>query len=236
MSTALLWGLLGLLMGPFLNHLADRLPRHQAVSSPPACAFCGQAYPPGQWPALLAVSVGNGHCRGCGNALPARRWLLEIGLALLYGALAWRHGLSWQLLLATGHASILALVTVTDLESRIVPNAAVLPAMILTTLIGALTCPRCTPSALLGGGIGFLLFLLLAIIYPGGLGFGDVKLAGYIGLIAGYPRVLPALAVGILAGGIGAAILLLSGKGHRRSYMPYAPFLAIGGILALFSL
>jgi leader peptidase (prepilin peptidase)/N-methyltransferase len=226
----LIWGVLGLVVGAFLNHLADRLPHHQALPVRPACRHCGRAYDLQQWWSPTALLTGRTCCRHCDAPLPRRRWLFEAGLAMLYGALAWWYPLSWTLVAATFHASALSLILVTDLEERKVPDAVVFPAMAFTLLHTGLTCPRCLPSALLGGAIGFLLFLLLTLLH---MGLGDVMLAGYVGLIAGYPRVLLCLLVGILAGGVAAAALLLSGKVGRRSYIPYAPYLVLGGALAL---
>ena len=229
-----LWAVLGLLAAVPLNHLADRLPRHRKPFTWPSCPHCGHRYRLQQTLALLAVITHDGACRHCGVALPLGRWLFEIGLALLYAFLAARFGLSWRLLLATVHASVLALITLTDIEQRMVPNAVVIPAALLTIVCSGIAGLRGLPGVLLGGAIGFLLFLLLAVIYPGAMGFGDVKLAGSIGLIAAYPRVLVCLLVAMLAGGVAAAGYLLSGRGTRKSFIPYAPFLAIGGLLALF--
>jgi len=231
----LCWAAFGALAAVVLNHLADCLPEHRPLSQRPACK-CGQPYQPRQWLAVSALLMGAARCPACGTPLPARRWLFEIALALLYAVLAWRYTLSWALAAATLHASILALIVVTDLEHRVVPNAVILPAIGLTVVLTGLACPRCAPAMLLGGTLAFLLFLLLALIRPGAMGFGDVKLAAYVGLIAGYPHVLSALFLAILAGGMTAAALLLSGKGGRHTYIPYAPFLALGGAWALFFL
>ena len=231
--SVLLWALLGLLVGGVLNHLADRLPKHQSVRGVPVCVHCGSARQRRQWVSALALVTGGARCRSCGKALPLRNWLLECGVALLYGYLAWRYGTSWKTALAALHASVLALVTVTDLETRIVPDAAVLPAAALTVVATFVTCARCVPMMLLGGVGAFLLFAILALIRPGAMGMGDVKLAGYVGLIAGYPRVVFSLVIAIVAGGVGAAVLLASGRADRRSYMPYAPYLALGGVLAV---
>ena len=228
-----LWGVLGVLVAAGANHLADRLPRHQPLGPRPACPGCGLPYSRRQWLALLALATGRARCQECRRPLPRRRPLFEGLLGLLYAYLAWRHGVSLGLVGASFHASVLALVVVTDLEQRTVPNAVVLPAMVVAAGLTALACLRCLPRVLLGGAVAYLLFLLLALLYPGGMGYGDVKLAGYIGLVAGYPRVLICLGVGILAGGVAAALLLLSGKGGRRTYMPYAPFLVLGGLLVL---
>lgn len=227
-----LWALLGVLAAVLLNHLADRLPQHRELRSAPACPACGHPYRPVQWLALLSL-VGSRCCNKCGQALPARRWLVELATAGLYGYLGWRYGLSWTLVGVTFHASVLLAITVTDLETRRVPNALVLPASAAAILLTALTAWRSLGGVLLGGGLAFALFLLLALIYPGGMGLGDVKLAGYVGLLAGYPRVLVCLLVAVVAGGLAAAILLATRKATRRTYIPYAPFLALGGMLAL---
>lgn len=229
----LLWGLLGLLVGGVLNHLADRLPKHQSVRGAPACVHCGKVRPRRQWVSALALVTGGARCRGCGKALPLRNWLLEGGVVLLYAYLAWRYGVLWKTALAAFHASVLVLITVTDLETRLVPDAAVAPAAALALVASLVTCLRCTPMVLLGGVGAFLLFVILALIRPGAMGMGDVKLAGYVGLIAGYPRVIFSLMIAIVAGGIAAAVLLASGRASRRSYMPYAPYLALGGALAI---
>lgn len=229
-----LWGVLGVLAGGLLNHLADRLPAHASLRPVPACTACAEPYPPQQWLALLALAAGNRHCSKCGAALHRRRWLFELLMGLAFALLAWRRGFSWELPFASFHLAMLALVTVTDLETRLVPNAVLLPAAILTVAVAALRCLACAKLVLLGGAIGLGLFFVLWAAYPKGMGFGDVKLAGYVGLVAGYPQVLPSLSVAILAGGLAAALLLIGRRVGRRSYIPYAPFLALGGALALF--
>ncbi len=226
------WMVLGLLVGPLLNHLADRLPPHRSVFCLPACSVCGQAYSRAQWLATLAKVLGRDKCLACGTGLAPRRWLFEVGLIGLYGLLAWRYRPGWQLIIATFHASALALITVTDLEERKVPDAVVFPAMAITIIAGALQNVQSLSRMLLGGGVGLGIFLVLTLFH---MGLGDVVLAAYIGLIAGYPRVLACLFLGVVAGGFAAAVLLLSGKLTRRSYMPYAPYLALGGMLAVFA-
>lgn len=229
-----LWAALGILAGAAANHLADRLPQHRSLRPGPECPACGAPYAPRQRLALLAWAAADLSCRKCGAPSVGRRRILEAWLALAFAALAWRHGLTWGLVAASFHATVLSLVTVTDLETRLVPNLAVLPAMVLSLAGMVVTCLPCARSMLLGGAVGFGLFFLLWAIYPKGMGFGDVKLAGYIGLVAGYPRVLPCLLVTIVSGGLAALILLVTRRVGRRSYIPYAPFLALGGALALF--
>lgn len=228
-----IWVILGLLVGALLNHLADRLPQHRTVRTRPVCSACGAPSSTLQWFAIPAKLAGRDKCRTCSRPQTSRRPMLEAGVAAVYGLLAWYYGLSWALVAATFHAAVLCLVVVTDLEERKVPDLAVLPAIAVTLAYTAALCPACLPTALLGGAIAFLLFLLCTLFH---MGFGDVKLAAYIGVIAGYPLVFQCLLVAVIAGGVAAGIGLLTGRLARRSYMPYAPYLALGGALALYCL
>lgn len=132
------------------------------------------------------------------------------------------------------YITYLLTVAVIDLEHRRVLNNMTIPAAIVA-LVASLLPGRPEPwDALLGGAIGLGLFFILALIGRGALGAGDVKLAGVIGLMTGYPQVLSALAAGVLLGGLAALALLITGRRGRRSYMAYAPYLALGALLALF--
>ncbi len=228
-----LWVALGLVVAAALNHLADRLPQHKSPFTQPACRSCGEPYRPAQWMAWLALLSESGRCTACRVRLPLRRLLLEVGVAALFGLLAWRYPVSLALARASFHGAVLALITVTDLEERMVPDAAIFPALGLTLALGLLTAPRDVPNALLGGAIGFLLFLLCTLIH---MGLGDVLLAAYVGLIAGFPQVLPCLLVAVLSGGLASLSLLLLGKVKRDTPIPYAPYLALGGLLAILRL
>jgi leader peptidase (prepilin peptidase)/N-methyltransferase len=89
------------------------------------------------------------------------------------------------------------------------------------------------PELLIAGGAAFTLLLLAALAYPGGMGMGDVKLAGVMGLCLGLP-VAPALLIAFFAGSIvGVAIMLRHGAGARKRAVPFGPFLALGGLVAL---
>ncbi len=228
--TIALWAALGLLVAAALNHLADRLPPHKSPFTRPACRSCGEPYRLRQWMAWLALSSGNGRCIACGARLPLRRLLLEAGVAALFGALAWRYPFSPALAMASFHGAVLALITVTDLEERRVPDAAIFPAMGLTLALDLLTAPSHVPYALLGAAIGLVPFLLCTLIH---MGLGDVFLAAYVGLIAGFPRVLPCLLLAVLSGGAASLIMLVLGKVKRDTPIPYAPYLALGGLLAI---
>ena len=170
---------------------------------------------------------------GDGASTPLRKAMVELATAILFACLWHRYGPSPRLALLSLYACILLLILVVDLEHRLVPNAVLLPAMVLVLVANLVYPDPGLGNALLGGAIGFGLFCPVALAWRGAMGAGDVKLAALVGLMAGFPQVIAALTVGISIGGLVALLLLLTGIKDRRSYIPYAPFLAMGGMAAL---
>lgn len=130
--------------------------------------------------------------------------------------------------------SLFIVVALVDLRYRLVLNVLIFPAMALAVMIRFLIPGPSLIAVLLGGAFGFAIFEMAGVVRPGGLGAGDVKLATLIGLVFGFPDVLWALLIAVLAGGVVTLSLLLSHRGHSRSLIPYAPFLSIGAMIALF--
>ena len=187
--------------------------------------------------ALLNIASDNLPKRPVGTggdaSIPLRRAIVELAMAILFAYLWRRHGPSPRLVLLSLYTCVLLLILVIDLEHRLVPNAVILPATSLVLLANLVYPDPGLGNALLGGAIGFGLFCPMALAWRGAMGAGDVKLAALIGLMAGFPQVIVALTVGISIGGLVALFLLLTGIKDRRSYIPYAPFLAMGGMAAL---
>ena len=127
-------------------------------------------------------------------------------------------------------------VTVIDFEHHRVLNIMLAPAAIVVAGLSLLPGVPQPLDMLLGGAVGFGVFLLLAIIGRGALGMGDVKLAGVIGMMVGYPGVLTALAVGAILGAVGALVLLASRRATRKTAIAYAPYLAAGAMITLWTL
>lgn len=128
--------------------------------------------------------------------------------------------------------AVLVAVTVTDLERRIVPNRIVVPALAAALVVQTAREPSLEwiAASLAAGGF----FLLAALVYPAGLGMGDVKLAAFLGAWLGAPVVV-ALFAGSLMTLIPALIILaMRGSAGRKTAIPFAPFLAAGGVVALF--
>lgn len=163
------------------------------------------------------------------------RTLAVWGAALMAGWLAyWRFGMSPEAMVIAVYAWFFLAVAVIDLEHRRVLNrmlVAVLPFSAAASLLLQQPQPA---SALAGAGLGFGAFLLLALMRPGGMGMGDVKLAGVIGLATGLGGVALAMAVGIVAGGVAGLTLLVYRKFDRRATMAYAPYLSLGAWVALY--
>ncbi|MFQ5856319.1 MAG: prepilin peptidase [Anaerolineae bacterium] len=167
----------------------------------------------------------------CSPAPPPRWMALVTGTG--FSALWLRYGPSTQTVVVSAYFGILLLIFVLDIEHRWVPNVLLLPTALLALAVSVFTRDPPLLSALLGGIAGFVWFYLMAMACRSALGAGDVKLAGVIGLMTGFPGVLTALTLGILIGGGGAALLLISGQKTCKSYIPYAPFLVTGAFLTL---
>jgi len=138
------------------------------------------------------------------------------------------------------YACLFTIIFVIDLEQGLILNKVVYPGMVVALLLALLPQSRLTlmigpgiASAALGGGIGFGLFLLIAIVSRGGMGWGDVKLAALIGLATGFPLVFLAIIMGAILGGIVAVALVIAKKRKRRETIPFGPFLALAAMITL---
>ena len=131
------------------------------------------------------------------------------------------------------YCSLLLLIAVIDLEHGLVPNLLVGIGVALALIFSMLYSPPKVLGALCGALVGGASFMLLALVRRNALGAGDVKLAALIGMMTGFPWVLQALILGIIFGGIAAAILLITRLKKPTQYMPYAPYLATGSIITL---
>jgi leader peptidase (prepilin peptidase)/N-methyltransferase len=163
---------------------------------------------------------------------------VELGSGALFALAIWKTApADWKewatLVLASAYLAVLVAVTVTDLERGLILNRVVFPAIGLG-LVGALLAGWPGLLYRLGGGlVGAGAIALIIALVPGGMGWGDAKLAGFVGLTAGLPGVLFALFVGFVFGGLVAGVLLALGRRKRRDTIALGPFLALGGAAAL---
>jgi leader peptidase (prepilin peptidase) / N-methyltransferase len=174
--------------------------------------------------------------RSCRTPISARYRLVEAVTGLLRALVVYEQGLDEDALLGLALALLLVPITLIDLDHRIIPNKLTLLGAVLAPLILALTEPGALPEHLIAGAAAGGFFLIVAIAHPPGMGIGDVKLAAVLGLFLGR-GVAPALFVAFLAGTlVGAAIVVRKGsRDGRKTAVPFGPFLALGGVVALFA-
>ena len=223
-----------LAVGSFLNVVASRLPLGRSVSKPrSACPHCGAEIRPRDNIPVVSYLLLRGRCRDCRASIGWRYPAVELSTAVFAAACAADFGLSLHALAAAIFCGALVTISATDIERRIVPNRVVLPATVVVLALMVAWKPSVEwPAA----GLGASLFLLLAALaYPRGMGMGDVKLALLLGVAVG--RTVPvALMAGMIAALVPSLVLFARhGAAARKMGIPFAPFLALGGIVALFA-
>jgi leader peptidase (prepilin peptidase)/N-methyltransferase len=223
----------GLALGSFLNVVAARVPLRRSIVRPSsACMSCGQEI---RWydnVPLVSYAVLRGRCRNCGVRIPLVYPFVELLTAVLIAGCVLAFGLSAEAAVAAFFCAVLVAVSAIDLEHRIIPNRIVLPATVVVLLANTAREPGL--KWLLGGlaASGFL--FAAALIYPAGMGMGDVKLALLMGVALG-KTVSVALMAGMLAALVpGIVLLARHGTKARKMGIPFGPFLALGSVVALF--
>jgi leader peptidase (prepilin peptidase)/N-methyltransferase len=230
-------GVLGAIVGSFLNVVAYRLPRHESLVAPAShCPKCDTPVRPYDNIPILSWLLLRGHCRTCGSSISVRYPLVEsLTAALCVGAVLAHHTAAG---IALGVVLILLLVpaALIDLEHRIIPNKITALGAVLALAIGLALDPAGEPERLIAGAAAGGFLLLAALAYPGGMGMGDVKLAAVMGLFLG-KAVAPAILIALLAGvGLGVAVIARKGSREgRKTAIPFGPFLALGGLVAVFA-
>src|SRR4051794_1778120 len=229
--------ILGAIVGSFLNVVAYRLPRHESLLHPGSrCPECGTPIKPYDNVPVLGWLWLRGRCRACGARISWRYPAVEALTGVLCAAVVLRYGTDSDVWLPLVFVVLLIPITLIDLEFTIIPNA--------LTLIGAVSAivltlafesdqlvPRLL-AALIAGGF----FLLAWFVYPSGMGMGDVKLAGVMGLVLGR-AVAPAIFTALLLGtGVGMAVMARYGvKEGRKKGIPFGPWLAAGSLVGVFA-
>ena len=224
----------GLALGSFLTVVAERVPLRRSLLRPRSA--CGTCSTPIAWydnVPLMSYALLRGRCRNCDARIPFRFALVEATTALLVAASLLVYGATATAVLAALFCAVLVAISVIDLEHRIVPNRIVVPAaaIVLVARTALDPTPVWTIAAL--GAAGF--FFVAILVYPSGMGMGDVKLALLLGAMLG-PTVPVALMIGMIAALVPSIVLIARhGSAARTMALPFAPFLALGGVVALFA-
>ncbi len=230
-------GLLGAVFGSFLNVVAYRLPRRESLVKPRSrCPSCETPVRPYDNVPVLSWLLLRGHCRNCSARISPRYPLVEGATALLCAGAVLTHGSAAGIALSVALILLLVPAALIDLEYRIIPNKLTGAGALLALGLGTALDPAGEPTRLIAGAAAGGFLLIAALAYPGGMGMGDVKLAGVMGLFLG-AAVAPAILIALLCGVLlGAAIVARKGaRAGRKTAVPFGPFLALGGIVAVFA-
>ncbi len=250
----IIFAVLGTAVGSFLNVCIDRLPVGKSILRPPShCDSCQHRLSPVDLVPLFSYLWLRRRCRYCGASIPPRPFWVELGTGLLFALSSWFFASNEpivQFVVIAFYGSLFLVIGVIDLEHQLILNKISYPAMAVALVISAFQPPPALidlnlawpwqglVSALMGGAIGFLFFLLaylitFAIYKREAIGFGDVKLVGLIGLATGPRLVLLSVTLGAILGGVVGIVLLSFKLKKRQEPLPFGSFLAVATLLTL---
>jgi leader peptidase (prepilin peptidase)/N-methyltransferase len=237
--------LLGLAVGSFLNVVVWRVPRGESVVHPPsACPECGHPIRARDNVPVVSWLLLRARCRDCGSPISARYPLVEGGTAAAFGLVAWWAGVAWTLPALLYLAAISVALALIDLDVHRLPDSIVLPSYLVGVALLALASanPGGTADwdalvrALIGGVVLFAFYFVVTYIHPAGMGFGDVKLAGVLGMYLawfGWGQLVVGWFAAFLLGGVAAVVLLVTGRAGRKSGIPFGPWMLAGAWVGL---
>ncbi len=236
------FALLGTAIGSFLNVCIDRLPTGRSLVYPPShCDACQHRLLPKDIIPVFSYLWLRGHCRYCQASIPRRVFWVEVGSGLLFAFIFWRYGLSVEFAVNALYSCLFIVLGIIDLEHKLILNKITYPAAVVALIISVLL-PQAKVlnlpwleniNGVIGGATGFVLLAIPALIFRGGMGWGDVKMAALIGLAVGFPLIFVALLMGLILGGLVAGILLLFKIKGRKESIPFGPFLSLTTIATL---
>lgn len=235
--TAASGAVIGLLIGSFLNVVVYRLPRGESVLRPRSrCGSCGEPVKPYDNVPVLSWLLLRGRCRSCGESISIRYPMVELATALLYVAVVVARDDAAGIVLGLILVTALVPIVLIDLDHRLIPNRITGPAAVLALVAGLALDLDFVSEQLIAGAVAAGFFLIAALVHPHGMGMGDVKLAGVMGLCLGRavaPALLAALVFGVLVGGV--IIARVGARQGRKTAVPFGPFLALGALVGLFA-
>ena len=185
---------------------------------------------------MLSWLVLRGRCRRCGTPISPRYPLVELATGVLYALVVLAKDDPVDIALGLILVTALIPITLIDLDLRLIPNRILLPTAVAALAAGLVFDVGYVPEQLIAGAAAGGFFLIAALAYPRGMGMGDVKLAGVLGLLLGR-AVAPAIFIALIAGVlVGAAVIARKGAAEgRKTAVPFGPFLALGGVIAFFA-
>jgi leader peptidase (prepilin peptidase) / N-methyltransferase len=227
---------LGAIVGSFLTVVAHRVPRgEQFATGRSRCPACGARIRARDNVPILSWLLLRGRCRDCGQPISPVYPLTELGLGVLWAVtyLVLGDDDAAELALGLVFCAVLVTITITDLELQLIPNAIVLAGALVAVAIVVATDTGDLDERAIGAAAAGGALMVVSLAYPRGMGMGDAKLAGMMGLYLGR-AVAPALLIGFLIGAlVGVALIARHGSEARKQAVPFGPFLALGGVISL---
>ena len=232
----------GLLVGSFLNVAVHRVPAGESVVRPrSACPACSTPIEARDNLPVISWVLLRGRCRTCAEPISVRYPAVEVLTGAAFAVMALRFGASWELPAFCVLMAGLVAVSAIDLDVRRIPTAILrvtaaggLPILVVAAVVASDPWPLVRVVAGAGGAYGAL--LVVHLVSPQGMGFGDVRLAGLLGAFLGWlgPGHVPVgLMAGFFYGSVGGVAVLLARRGDRRTAIPFGPFLALGAVTAI---
>jgi leader peptidase (prepilin peptidase) / N-methyltransferase len=224
----------GAVVGSFLNVVAHRVPRGESVVAPRSrCPQCQVGIATRDNIPVFSWVLLRGRCRSCGASISVLYPLVELLTAASFAAVTVVRGFDDDLVLQLPFVAALIALAAIDLEHRLLPNAIVYPLAVYGLAATVLVAPHDLVENVIAGASAFSLLLVVVLAYPSGMGMGDVKLAGAMGIFLGV-SVLPALLAAFLFGSLlGLALIVRDGAEARKHAVPFGVFLALGGIVGV---
>jgi leader peptidase (prepilin peptidase)/N-methyltransferase len=243
-AVAVICAVFGLVIGSFLNVVIWRVPRGESVVSPPShCPGCDAPIAPRDNVPVLSWLVLRGRCRACGTRISVRYPLVEAATGALFAAFAVRFGPHAVLPAYLYFAAVGIALAMIDFDVKRLPDPLTLPsypvgAALLAVAAGVDGHWWPFERALIGMAALFGFYFVVALISPRGMGFGDVKLSGVVGLYLGWigwgALVFGAFAAFVLGGLVGIALILFAGGG-RKTKVPFGPFMLLGALVGIYA-
>lgn len=234
-ALAILAFIFGLAVGSFATAVAYRLPRGMPIGLDRSrCPSCGTQIAARDNIPVFSWLLLRGRSRCCDEPISPRYPLTELAVGALFAAtvLVYQHDAA-EAVIGLVFVTMLAVITLTDLDQRIIPNKALIAGAVICLAIAIPTDPGGVPERLIAAAAAGALFFLIVLAAPRGMGLGDAKLVATMGLFLGR-AVAPAILTGLLAGSIvGIALIATQGTQARKMTIPFGPFLALGGVVGL---
>jgi leader peptidase (prepilin peptidase) / N-methyltransferase len=229
---AIFFALFGAVIGSFLNVLCDRLPQEQSVVTPPSrCPGCSRRLTPLDMIPIFSWLALRGKCRTCGEHIPSRVFWVELVTAVAFAALYLYFGFSATLWVSLIYAAFTIVIFVIDMEHQLILNGILIAACVMAIVVSLFHSQiALSPNllhAIIGGVVGFLIFLVVYVVSQGGMGEGDVKLGAFAGLVTGWPNIIAAVIMSWILGGLVAIGLLVFRRKGRKEAIAFGPFLAL---------